>query len=296
MGGSSHSLPRSHVGRSIQPAWQIGAALKRTSAASIRVRAPTSRREARGRAGGRARRAAGGGALPLARPSPGGSHAPRRALAAARARLQPRDLAPSRPRTGGGLAARAGRGSGASREWRTLVAGAAPGPERAPLPPEPRTPGRRLAGEAAAAETVRTAPCASREVSKVGVRGGSGCGSGARCWSLAPARNGRSPRSAPTSGARGGAGPGAAGRRAGEPGPLHRALRGETAPRSRPSEGRAEGMERSPGRRRRALNPGPGKGSPEFRARRGRRCGAGSGRRADAAGAPFPGSGLCVRC
>lgn len=61
-------------------------------------------------------------------------------------------------------------------------------------------------------------------------------------------------------------------------------------------EGRAEGMECSPGRRRRAPNPGPGRGSPEFRARRGRRCGAGCGRRADAAGAPFPGSGLCVRC
>lgn len=71
--------------------------------------------------------AAGGGPrgelCPLARPLLGAAEAPPPAARSRRRRVpgprpapsRPRALAPSRPRTGGGLAARAGRGSGASR-------------------------------------------------------------------------------------------------------------------------------------------------------------------------------------
>ena len=76
-----------------------------------------------------------------------------------------------------------------------------------------------------------------------------------------PRGAGRSPRSAQTSGACGGAGPGAAG--TGAPGagaPAPRALRGETVPRARPRRGERRGWSGVPGRRCRALSPGPGRG------------------------------------
>lgn len=132
---------------------KIPAELKRTSAGPCGRRPqgssfPRPRAKRPASRGGGSRRDARGGAPGEpgrpARPRPA-RRKPRpqpRARAGGACPPQPGALAPSRPRAGGGLAARAGRGSGASRALGTLAAGAASRPERAPLPPRPRTPGR----------------------------------------------------------------------------------------------------------------------------------------------------------
>lgn len=125
-----------------------------------------------------------------------------------------------------------------------------------------------------------------------------GCGRGAQCWSLAPARSGKEPSQRPDlrslRGCRAGSGgDGDSGSR----GPCTaRAARGDGAARPAP-EGRAEGMERSPGPALPGSEPRAGEGSSGSVAHGGRRAlGPGCGRRVDAPGARLAGRGLCVRC
>lgn len=251
--GSLHSLPCSHIKQSIHLAGQIPVELKRHSAAA---RAAEARRgqgrsapHTRWRAGGGSRRAAGAGlegnAAHLPAPSPARRKPrPGRALAlAARARpsaLRPRALAPSRR----------GRTRCACRALGTFVAGAAPGPERAPQPPQLRGPGRTRRRRLRPLETFPTPPALPGKRARYGVRGGRrGCGSGERGWSLAPAKNGKGTRAA--SGPREPAGCGAeeAGTARWEPGPLHRARR------ARPRRGEPRGCCGVPSARRGTESP-----------------------------------------
>lgn len=156
-----------------------------------------------------------------------------------------------------------------------------------------------MAGEAAAAGDL-DAPWAAREVSKAGVRGGGGRRLRQERAVLEP--RAREEREEPTQrpdlgslrGCRAGSrGDGARGAAAAAP----RALRGETAPRSRPWRGERRGWSAVPGRRRRALHPGPGRGVsgvPSALWPSGEEPG--FGRWADAAGARLAGSRLRVRC
>lgn len=271
-GGSLHSLPSSHVGRSIQLAWQIPAKLKRTSAtrgwcAGYQHRAQVSPvlREHGRRAGGRVPPGRGGRGSKRTRPAcpppPRRGGTPPPAARSRRWRVPVSSPEPSRPRSGGGLAARAGRGSGASRSLRTFAPGAAPGPERALLPPQPRVPGRRRR-RAAIAVDLLDAPRSGREVSKVGVCGG-GRRLRERCAVLEPHAgeeregDGAAPGPRSLQGCRAGSG-GDGARGAGAAAP--RALRGGTPPRARPWRGDRRGWSGVQGQHRRDLSPGQRRG------------------------------------
>lgn len=262
--------------------------------------------------GAGSRSAAGGGVRrelgALARPLLGAAEAPPPAARSRRRRVpappHPPRPAPSRPRAlapGAGLLRVPGGETARAGRRRTFVAGATPGPDRAPPPPQPPGPGRRRRRRLPPPETFSTSPSSGREVSVAGgLRRRPQAAGGSAVLEPRAREEREGALAAPGPQEAAGWGWGVQGRERRGRGLrgrcTARAARGDGA--ARPAlEGRAEGMERSPGPALLGSEPRAGEGSSGSGAHCGRRApGPGCGRRADAPGARLAGSRLCVRC